>query len=231
MTPPEPRSSQVEPPSARSPPSSPVLCALSLSSVTFPAHPKPELPADKSFHAGRHNHPTEPHVNFPLPFWFTYFFSAKTNTNKREPTDSKWVCVTVPASPSWSLWPSHDSPQKATFPLGHPEMLHSAENQDERAGMGRYFYPFQKKKRERKREGGVCVRKRTGRCRADSGRRREKLRYLHAWGRERTRLAWNVCPSGVASCWWLVAQLLRHQLTVPCLCLFVTKDTVLPTYK
>lgn len=160
MTPPEPRSSQVEPPSARSPPSSPVLCALSLSSVTFPAHPKPELPADKSFHAGRHNHPTEPHVNFPLPFWFTYFFSAKTNTNKREPTDSKWVCVTIPASPSWSLWPSHDSPQKATFPLGHPEMLHSAENQDERAGMGRYFYPFQKKKkRAKERRGGVCTQK------------------------------------------------------------------------
>lgn len=29
----------------------------------------------------------------------------------------------------------------------------------------------------------------------------------------------------------LVAWLLRHQLTVPCLCLFVTKDTVLSNYK
>lgn len=29
----------------------------------------------------------------------------------------------------------------------------------------------------------------------------------------------------------LAAPLLRHQLTVPRLCLFVTKDTVLPTYK
>lgn len=39
MTLPEPGSSQVEPKSAGSPPSSPVLCALSLPSVTFPAHP------------------------------------------------------------------------------------------------------------------------------------------------------------------------------------------------
>lgn len=39
MTLPEPGSSQVEPKSAGSPPSSPVLCTLSLPSVTFPAHP------------------------------------------------------------------------------------------------------------------------------------------------------------------------------------------------
>ena len=65
---PEPGSSQDEAESAGSPPSSPVLCELGLPSVTFPAHPEPELPANESFHAGRHNHPAESHVNFPLPY-------------------------------------------------------------------------------------------------------------------------------------------------------------------
>lgn len=68
MTPPEPGSSQVEPKSAGGPPSSPVLGELGLPSVTFPAHPILELPANESFHAGSHNHPAEPRVNFPLPF-------------------------------------------------------------------------------------------------------------------------------------------------------------------
>lgn len=106
----------LEAPSLSSNPSPPVLRELGLPSVTFPAYPMLGLPANKSFHAGRHNHPAEPLVNFPLPFWFTYFFSVKTNKNKRELTDSKGVCGTSPPSHSPSLWPSHSSLQKATFP-------------------------------------------------------------------------------------------------------------------
>lgn len=47
-------------------------------------------------------------------------------------------------------------------------MLNGAETQDERAGMRRYFYPL-KREREREREKGGCVGKRTGRSRAESG--------------------------------------------------------------
>lgn len=36
--------------------------------VTSLAHQMLELPTNESFHAGRHNHPTEPRVNFALPF-------------------------------------------------------------------------------------------------------------------------------------------------------------------
>lgn len=86
--PPESGSSQVEPRSAWSPPSTPVL-RTPCPPVTFPARPTPELPANKSFHAGRHTHPAEPRVNFPLPFGFAHFFSAETNKTQREPSDSK----------------------------------------------------------------------------------------------------------------------------------------------
>lgn len=47
--------------------------------------------------------------------------------------------------------------------------------------------------RAQKREG-VCVGKRTGRYRADSGQRRGKLWYSHAWGWERTGLGGLSAP-------------------------------------
>ena len=75
-------------------------------------------------------------------------------------------------------------------------MLNGAETQDERAGMRRYFYPL---KRERAREGekgvGVCVGKRTGRSRAESGAEgREKSGTYMLGAGEGTGLAGKGLP-------------------------------------
>ena len=87
-------------------------------------------------------------------------------------------------------------------------------------------------KREREREESSMVWGKGQKGPGQSqGRRVGRVWYLHAWGWGGERVAGKGLPSAVSSRWWLVAQLLRHQLTVPCLCLFVTKDTVLPTYK
>lgn len=60
----------------------------------------------------------------------------------------------------------------------------------------------------------------------------EKLAYLHGWAGWRTDgAARKGYPQVFQRLMTLVAWLLRHQLTVPCLCLFVTKDTVLSNYK
>ena len=64
-------------------------------------------------------------------------------------------------------------------------MLDCAEIRDERAGMGRYFYPLKERERERegKREGGWYGGKRTGRYRARVwGGEKGEVQYLHAWG-------------------------------------------------
>lgn len=109
------------------------------------------------------------------------------------------------------------------FPLGHAEMLYSAGNQDKRAGVGRYFYPL--KKGSEKERMGVCSKKGQQGTGQSGAERRSWLLTCSGWRRAGAGVGWStpqVFP---------VAQLLRHQLTVPCLCLFVTKDTVLPTYK
>lgn len=139
------------------------------------------------------------------------------------PSPPFWVPLTFPGQVC----------EKQHFPLGHPEMLKGAEIQDEREqARGKIFSSIKKTEGEREREESSVVwgkgPKGPGQSR---GQRVGRVRYLHAWGWGRDRMAGKGLPSAVSSRWWLVAQLLQHQLTVPCLCLFVTKDTVLPTYK
>ena len=93
--------------------------------------------------------------------------------------------------------------KRQRFPLSHPERLYSVGSQDERAGMGRYFYPF-KTEGERGRESakerrGVCRekdRKVQGGFWAEKG----KVVVLTCLGLGEDWAGWTVCPSGVSSC-------------------------------